>query len=96
MNVTFPRFPPVVEVSRDAVRFYVDTDGTRVLCRISYEALTSRFGFGLPGPVNEVNAADVFTANRAAIEDEVREVLHRSRKPVTEVLLVSAGVEVPQ
>jgi hypothetical protein len=72
MSVTFP---PVeaYDFDKDAANFPADVNGTRLICRISREALEDRFN-----SIGE-DILDCFRENRTAIEVKARALIEKNR-----------------
>jgi hypothetical protein len=86
MAINFPRTGPVL-TARGTVAFYAYLDNEKVLCEISSETLSKRFGARGLSAVALVRA---FEDNRERIESAAAEVLTGRRGSQQPLLLANA------
>lgn len=91
LDIRFSDRPPHYDFARDAVVFRGESQGGRVLCAISREALEDHFG--ADGQTKE-QRVETFRRNRAEIELMAREIyLNRPVMPDDLVLITTADVD---
>lgn len=81
MAVEFPNIE-AIDFERDCVSFPADLSGKRIVCKISYEALTDHFGGSPSDPLSS------FKQNRAAIERIATRLIEGGRVSDDNVLII--------